>query len=54
MRLRKYNRELGAVKLTARVLGRLFRKHMDLLVSLPGEEEEEKEKTRKGASSGKR
>jgi hypothetical protein len=44
VRLRKYNRELGAVKLTARVLGRLFRKHMDLLVSLPGEEEEEKEK----------
>jgi hypothetical protein len=44
------------VKLTARVLGRLFRKHMDLLVSLPGEEEEEKEKekTKKGAASGKR
>jgi hypothetical protein len=56
VRLRKYNRELGAVKLTARVLGRLFRKHMDLLVSLPREEEEEKEKekTKKGAASGKR
>src|SRR5262245_44961225 len=37
VRLRKYNRELGAVKLTARVLGRLFRKHVDLLVSLPGQ-----------------
>jgi hypothetical protein len=44
------------VKLTARVLGRLFRKHMDLLVSLCGEEEEEKknEKTKNGAASGKR
>jgi hypothetical protein len=54
--LRKYNPELGAVKLTARVLGRLFRKHMDELVSLPREEEEEKEneKTKKGAASGKR
>ena len=56
VRLRKYNPGLGAVKLTARVLGRLFRKHMDQLVSLPGEEEEEKEieKTKKGAASGKR
>ena len=27
VRLRKYNAELGAVKLTARVFGRLFRKH---------------------------
>ena len=56
VRLRKYNRELGAVKLTARVLGRLFRKHVELLVSLPGQEEEEKEKekTKKGAASSKR
>jgi hypothetical protein len=56
VRLRKYNPELGVVKLTARVLGRFFGKHMDLLVSLPGEEEEEKEKqkTKKGAASGKR
>jgi hypothetical protein len=52
VRLRKYSPELGVVKLTARVLGRLFRKHMDQLVSLPGEEEEEKEK--EGAASGKR
>jgi len=56
VRLRKYNPGLGVVKLTARVLGRLFRKHMGQLVSLPGEEEEdkEKEKTKRGAASGKR
>jgi hypothetical protein len=56
VRLRKYNPELGVVKLTARVLGRLFRKHMGQFVSLPGEEEEdkEKEKTKKGTASDKR
>lgn len=31
IKLRKFNRSLGAVKLTARVLGRLFRKHTDKL-----------------------
>ena len=33
VKLRKFNRSLGAVKLTSRVLGRIFRKHMDKLVS---------------------
>jgi hypothetical protein len=33
VKLRKFNRSLGAVKLTSRVLGRLFRKHMDKLVT---------------------
>jgi hypothetical protein len=35
VKLRKFNRSLGAVKLTSRVLGRLFRKHMDKLVTTP-------------------
>jgi len=35
VKLRKFNRHLGAVKLTSRVLGRLFRKHMDKLVTAP-------------------
>jgi hypothetical protein len=34
VKLRKFNRSLGAVKLTSRVLGRLFRKHMDKLVTM--------------------
>ena len=33
VKLRKFNRSLGAVKLTSRVLGRIFRKHMDKLVT---------------------
>jgi hypothetical protein len=35
VKLRKFNRHLGAVKLTSRVLGRLFRKHMDKLATAP-------------------
>src|SRR6267142_4735934 len=35
VKLRKFNRHLGAVKLTSRVLGRIFRKHMDKLVTTP-------------------
>jgi hypothetical protein len=35
VKLRKFNRSLGAVKLTSRVLGRIFRKHMDKLVTAP-------------------
>jgi hypothetical protein len=34
VKLRKFNRSLGAVKLTSRVLGRIFRKHMDKLVTM--------------------
>ena len=33
VKLRKFNRSLGAVKLTSRVLGRIFRKHMDKLAT---------------------
>ena len=36
IKLRKFDRGLGAVKLTSRVLGRLFRKHMDKLATSPG------------------
>jgi hypothetical protein len=35
IKLRKFDRGLGAVKLTSRVLGRLFRKHTDKLATSP-------------------
>src|ERR1700752_5052343 len=33
VKLRKFNRSLGAVKLTSRVLGRIFRKYTDKLAT---------------------
>jgi hypothetical protein len=46
VKLRKFNRSLGAVKLTSRVLGRIFRKHMDKLVTTPAPAPKTRAKTR--------